>query len=44
LLGCPALSLPAFQVESLPLGLQVLVFDADARAFATAWLVKHLTA
>jgi Asp-tRNA(Asn)/Glu-tRNA(Gln) amidotransferase A subunit family amidase len=46
LLGCPALSLPIFQVESLPLGLQVLGFaGADGRAFATAaWLVRHLTA
>jgi Asp-tRNA(Asn)/Glu-tRNA(Gln) amidotransferase A subunit family amidase len=42
LLGCPALSLPVFQVDNMPLGLQILGFaGADARAFATgAWLYE----
>jgi Asp-tRNA(Asn)/Glu-tRNA(Gln) amidotransferase A subunit family amidase len=46
LLGCPALSLPAFRVGNMPLGLQVLGFaHEDAEAFATAaWLMKNLDA
>jgi Asp-tRNA(Asn)/Glu-tRNA(Gln) amidotransferase A subunit family amidase len=44
LLGTPALSLPLFQVNGMPLGLQVLGFaNEDASAFATAaWLRDHL--
>jgi Asp-tRNA(Asn)/Glu-tRNA(Gln) amidotransferase A subunit family amidase len=44
LLGTPALSLPTFLVDGMPLGLQLLGFaDADARAFANAaWLAGHL--
>jgi Asp-tRNA(Asn)/Glu-tRNA(Gln) amidotransferase A subunit family amidase len=44
LLGVPALSLPVFEVEGLPLGLQVLGFaDQDAAAFGVAaWLRDHL--
>jgi Asp-tRNA(Asn)/Glu-tRNA(Gln) amidotransferase A subunit family amidase len=44
LLGCPALSLPLFRVDNMPLGLQVLGFaDTDAHAFATsAWLMQQL--
>src|SRR5262249_41359865 len=40
LLGVPALSLPLFTVDGLPLGLQVLGYaNADANAFAIgAWL------
>ncbi|HEY2533997.1 MAG TPA: amidase [Xanthobacteraceae bacterium] len=40
LLGVPALSLPLFQVDDMPLGLQVIgYFDRDADAFAiAAWL------
>ena len=40
LLGVPALSLPLFEVNDMPLGLQVIgYFDRDAEAFATAaWL------
>jgi Asp-tRNA(Asn)/Glu-tRNA(Gln) amidotransferase A subunit family amidase len=44
LLGCPALSLPVFRVDNMPLGLQVLGFaHADAEAFASAaWLMSHI--
>ena len=44
LLGAPALSLPLFEVEAMPLGLQVVgYFDRDADAFAVAsWLVAAL--
>ena len=42
LLGAPSLSLPLFEVDGLPLGLQVLGhFDRDAEAFAiAAWLMQ----
>jgi len=42
LLGVPSLSLPLFEVEALPLGLQVIgYFDRDADAFAIAsWLMQ----
>jgi Asp-tRNA(Asn)/Glu-tRNA(Gln) amidotransferase A subunit family amidase len=45
LLGVPALSLPLFEVNDMPLGLQVIgYFDRDADAFATAaWLMSTLT-
>jgi len=45
LLGVPALSLPLFEVNDMPLGLQVIgYFDRDADAFATAaWLMSSLT-
>jgi Asp-tRNA(Asn)/Glu-tRNA(Gln) amidotransferase A subunit family amidase len=44
LLGVPALSLPVFEVNDMPLGLQVLgYFDRDADAFAAAaWLMSAL--
>ncbi len=44
LLGVPALSLPLFQVNGMPLGLQVIgFFDRDADAFAVAsWLTSSL--
>ncbi len=44
LLGVPALSLPVFQVNGMPLGLQVVgFFDRDADAFAVAsWLMSPL--
>jgi Asp-tRNA(Asn)/Glu-tRNA(Gln) amidotransferase A subunit family amidase len=44
LLGVPALSLPIFNVNGMPLGLQVLgFFNEDARAFAHAgWLRDQL--
>ena len=44
LLGVPALSLPLFEVNGMPLGLQVIgFFDRDADAFAVAsWLVASL--
>jgi Asp-tRNA(Asn)/Glu-tRNA(Gln) amidotransferase A subunit family amidase len=42
LLGVPALSLPLFEVDAMPLGLQVIgYFDRDADAFAiAAWLMQ----
>ncbi len=42
LLGVPALSLPLFEVNDMPLGLQVIgYFDRDAEAFAiAAWLMQ----
>jgi Asp-tRNA(Asn)/Glu-tRNA(Gln) amidotransferase A subunit family amidase len=42
LLGVPSLSLPLFEVDRLPLGLQVIgYFDRDADAFAIAsWLMQ----
>jgi Asp-tRNA(Asn)/Glu-tRNA(Gln) amidotransferase A subunit family amidase len=42
LLGVPALSLPLFEDEDLPLGLQVIgYFDGDADAFAiSSWLMQ----
>ncbi len=45
LLGVPALSLPLFEVNGMPLGLQLIgYFDRDADAFAIAsWLVSALT-
>jgi Asp-tRNA(Asn)/Glu-tRNA(Gln) amidotransferase A subunit family amidase len=44
LLGVPALSLPLFELNDLPLGLQVIgYFDRDANAFAAAaWLKSAL--
>ena len=44
LLGVPALSLPVFMLDGMPLGLQVVGHaNADAAAFATAaWLMDHL--
>lgn len=40
LLGVPALTLPLFEIEAMPLGLQVLgFFNEDAKAFAVSgWL------
>jgi Asp-tRNA(Asn)/Glu-tRNA(Gln) amidotransferase A subunit family amidase len=45
LLGTPALTLPLFEIDSMPLGLQVLgFFNEDARAFALAgWLRDQLS-
>jgi Asp-tRNA(Asn)/Glu-tRNA(Gln) amidotransferase A subunit family amidase len=42
LLGVPALSLPLFEVDGMPVGLQVIGhFDRDADAFAIAsWLMQ----
>jgi len=42
LLGVPSLSLPLFEVDAMPLGLQVIgYFDGDADAFAIAsWLMR----
>jgi len=42
LLGVPALSLPLFEVDNMPLGLQAIgYFDRDADAFAiTSWLMQ----
>jgi Asp-tRNA(Asn)/Glu-tRNA(Gln) amidotransferase A subunit family amidase len=42
LLGVPSLSLPLFEVDAMPLGLQVIgYFDRDADAFAVAsWLMQ----
>lgn len=44
LLGVPALTLPLFEIDGMPLGLQVLgFFNEDARAFALAgWLRDRL--
>jgi Asp-tRNA(Asn)/Glu-tRNA(Gln) amidotransferase A subunit family amidase len=44
LLGVPALTLPLFEIDGMPLGLQVLgFFNDDARAFAIAgWLRDQL--
>jgi Asp-tRNA(Asn)/Glu-tRNA(Gln) amidotransferase A subunit family amidase len=44
LLGVPALSLPLFEVNDMPLGLQVIgYFDRDPNAFAIAtWLMSTL--
>ncbi len=44
LLGVPALSLPVFEVNAMPLGLQLIgFFDRDAEAFAIAsWLMSSL--
>jgi Asp-tRNA(Asn)/Glu-tRNA(Gln) amidotransferase A subunit family amidase len=45
LLGVPALSLPVFEVDGMPLGLQLIgFFNRDAEAFATAgWIMSLLT-
>jgi Asp-tRNA(Asn)/Glu-tRNA(Gln) amidotransferase A subunit family amidase len=42
LLGVPSLSLPLFELDGMPLGLQVIgYFDRDAEAFAIAsWLMQ----
>jgi Asp-tRNA(Asn)/Glu-tRNA(Gln) amidotransferase A subunit family amidase len=42
LLGVPSMSLPLFEINGMPLGLQVIgYFDRDANAFATAsWLMQ----
>jgi Asp-tRNA(Asn)/Glu-tRNA(Gln) amidotransferase A subunit family amidase len=44
LLGVPALTLPLFEIDGMPLGLQVLgFFNEDAKAFALAgWLRDQL--
>ena len=43
LLGVPSLSLPLFEVDNMPLGLQVMgYFDRDADAFAiSSWLMQN---
>jgi len=45
LLGVPAVSLPVFDLNDMPLGLQVIgYFDRDADLFAAAaWLMSSLT-
>jgi len=45
LLGVPALSLPLFKADGMPLGLQVIgFFNRDAEAFAAAgWVMSLLT-
>jgi Asp-tRNA(Asn)/Glu-tRNA(Gln) amidotransferase A subunit family amidase len=45
LLGVPAVSLPLFEVDAMPLGLQVIGFrDRDAEALAmAAWLMSSLS-
>jgi len=45
LLGVPALSLPVFEVNGMPLGLQLIgYFDRDADAFAIgSWLMSSLS-
>jgi Asp-tRNA(Asn)/Glu-tRNA(Gln) amidotransferase A subunit family amidase len=42
LLGVPSLSLPLFELDGMPLGLQVIgYFDRDAEAFAiSSWLTQ----
>jgi Asp-tRNA(Asn)/Glu-tRNA(Gln) amidotransferase A subunit family amidase len=44
-LGVPALSLPVFKADGMPLGLQVIgFFNRDAEAFAAAgWVMSLLT-
>jgi Asp-tRNA(Asn)/Glu-tRNA(Gln) amidotransferase A subunit family amidase len=46
LLGVPAVSLPVFEIDAMPLGLQVIgFFNEDAAAFALcAWLLGQLSA